>query len=103
VTIIRDDSLNAARLFSDGGLDWVHIDADHSYAACKADIEAWAPKVKIGGVVAGHDYTDMNSATTVFGVKQAVNEYIQRNNYSLRLSVDANRNILPTWYFVKDH
>ena len=36
-------------------LDWcdfVFIDADHTYEGCLADIRAYLPKVKIGGVIA---------------------------------------------------
>jgi len=56
VKIIRSDSVAAAKLVEDGSLDFVFIDADHSYEGCKADIEAWEPKVRKGGMVAGHDY-----------------------------------------------
>lgn len=103
VTIIREDSLIAANLFRDGGLDWVHIDADHSYESCKADIETWASKVRIGGIVAGHDYADIENDKVSFGVKRAVDEYVAKHGHDLKLSLDANINPLPTWYFVKDH
>ena len=56
VTLIISDSLSAARLFSDGSLEWVHLDARHDYASVKADIEAWLPKVKPGGWISGDDY-----------------------------------------------
>lgn len=56
VTIVRADSVEAAKSVEDGSLDFVFIDADHSYEGCSADIAAWAPKVRIGGMVAGHDY-----------------------------------------------
>lgn len=36
-------------------IDLLFIDADHSYAGCKADIETWMPHVHIGGRVAFHD------------------------------------------------
>ena len=39
-----------------GEVDFIFIDGDHSYAACKADIAAWAPFVKRGGVIAFHDF-----------------------------------------------
>ncbi len=45
----------AAGDFADGSLDAVFIDADHHEDAVKADIEAWWPKVKRGGILAGHD------------------------------------------------
>ena len=37
-------------------LDLVYIDGDHSYSAVKQDIIAWLPKIKVGGVISGHDF-----------------------------------------------
>lgn len=56
VEIVRSDSVAAASLVEDGSLDFVFIDADHSYEGCSADIAAWAPKVRKGGMIAGHDF-----------------------------------------------
>lgn len=70
--ILRKPSIEAAEDIPDGSLDFVFIDADHSYEGCKADIEAWSPKVKPGGLIAGHDYE--NTAFPKFGVKRAVDE-----------------------------
>lgn len=36
-------------------VDLVFIDADHSEAAVRADVLAWAPRVRPGGVLCGHD------------------------------------------------
>lgn len=49
------DSLKAASVFGDHSLDLVFIDADHTYRAVRADLEAWIPKVKSGGIICGHD------------------------------------------------
>lgn len=49
-------SLEAASLVPDGWADFVFIDAGHSYGAVSADIAAWAPKVRAGGWLGGHDY-----------------------------------------------
>ena len=46
------------------------IDGDHSYEGCKADIEAWLPKLREGGVMAGHDYEHPQFP----GVKKSVDE-----------------------------
>jgi predicted O-methyltransferase YrrM len=46
----------AADLVEDGSLDFVFIDADHSQRAVAIDIARWAPKVRAGGWVGGHDY-----------------------------------------------
>ena len=40
----------------DGPLDLVFIDGDHSYEHVKQDIELWLPKLRKGGILAGHDY-----------------------------------------------
>lgn len=53
---IRLPSAEAAKTYADNSLDFVFIDADHEYESVKEDIEAWLPKVKIGGTLAGHDY-----------------------------------------------
>lgn len=60
----------AANLVPNKSLDFVFIDADHSYDGVKDDIFNWGPKVKDGGWILGHDYNNER-----FGVKRAVDEY----------------------------
>lgn len=55
-TAKRMPSIEAAATYADNSLDFVFIDADHSYEAVRADIIAWWPKVKSGGIISGHDY-----------------------------------------------
>lgn len=52
------DSVSASAGFEDKTIDFVWIDGDHSLEGVRADIAAWLPKVKAGGVIAGHDYYD---------------------------------------------
>lgn len=66
---IWKDSPDAARQFEDNSMDFVFLDADHSYHAVKTDIAAWWPKVKMGGWLCGHDYHKPR-----WGVGKAVNE-----------------------------
>lgn len=60
------ESTYAAKLV-DRELDFVFIDADHSYEGVKKDIEAWLPKLKEGGLIGGHDFDQE-------GVERAVGE-----------------------------
>ncbi len=53
---IRLPSVKAARCFEDRELEFVFIDGNHSYETVKADIEAWWPKIRNGGLLIGHDY-----------------------------------------------
>ena len=70
IRAIRSPSLEASKLYLDRSIDFVFIDADHSYESVRADIAAWFPKVKRGGVIAGDDY-----GGAWYGVKRAVDEY----------------------------
>ena len=55
---VVNDSLTAAKQLAvkRGAIDFIFIDGDHSYDACKADILAWTPFVKRDGVIAFHDF-----------------------------------------------
>lgn len=70
---IRLPLVKAARCFEDGELDFVFIDGEHSYQAVKADIEAWRPKIRSGGLLIGHDY----KPTRFPGVCRAVEDIAQ--------------------------
>jgi len=91
VIIIRDFSPDVTRLFKDNSLDWVFIDANHTYEAVKKDLEAWFSKVKVGGFICGHDYTYTNLFP--LGVVPAVNEFVKKNN----LKIDYLTNELHGW------
>jgi SAM-dependent methyltransferase len=69
ITVHVHESVAASKEFTDSSLDACFIDADHSYVAVKADIEAWLRKVKSGGILAGHDIDEE-------GVTKAVNELL---------------------------
>jgi len=70
VEAIISMSVNAATKFDDNSLIMVYLDADHSYEAVRADLAAWFPKVKTGGIIAGHDYL-----AEEYGVRKAVDEF----------------------------
>lgn len=49
------DTHAASQMFADESVDFVFIDCDHSYEGVSRDIVDWAPKVRVGGLVTGHD------------------------------------------------
>lgn len=56
VRFIRKFSVDAARDIPDGSLDFVYLDGNHNIQNVIADLAAWSPKVRPGGIIAGHDY-----------------------------------------------
>ena len=78
VHVHRMTSVDASRMFSDMCLDWVYIDGDHSQDAVAADLEAWWPKIKPGGILAADDYLwrDENGERSV---KQALDAFVEAN------------------------
>ena len=69
--IMRVTSKWAAKVTDDDSLDFVFIDADHSCAMVKQDIELWSPKIHVGGLLCGHDYGKAQP-----GVRRAVHEVL---------------------------
>ena len=88
ITLIISDSVSAAQLFTDGSLEWVHLDARHDYASVKADIEAWLPKVRAGGWISGDDYDEQKWLEVVRAVSDALPDASSWSNQQWRWVVD---------------
>ena len=74
--IIRAYSLDAVKQFDDGSLDFVYIDGNHELPFVVNDIIEWSKKVRVGGIVAGHDYYKSSRFDTKNHVTYAVNAYV---------------------------
>lgn len=55
-TIVKKDSIPALADFKDNSLDFVYIDANHDFVNFTNDLHYWLKKVKVGGIMSGHDY-----------------------------------------------
>ena len=74
--IWRMTGQEAVAHIGDASLDFVYLDARHDAAAIAEDLEMWAPKVRSGGILAGHDYLDGDRPEGLFGVKTAVDRFL---------------------------
>lgn len=103
INILRmtSDQAIESKLFKDKQLDFVYIDANHKYEYILKDIEMWYPKVKNGGIIAGHDYLDGEIMEGSFGVKSAVTDFFGNNKNNERIYItDEN---WPSWYVIKNN
>ena len=70
-------------------MDFVFIDASHDYESVKADIKAWYPKIKKGGIISGHDYPGFNGAV------KAVDEFVNEQKHNLNFDAEE-----ACWWFL---
>lgn len=87
------DSINAFQLLKEKGIrpDVLHIDAGHDYHSVMADLKAWWPQLKDGGVLVGDDYF----SKPIIGqgkwpeVRQAFDEFFAANRHTVFENTDG--------------
>jgi hypothetical protein len=96
-------SVEAAERFRDGELDFVYVDATHLYEDSLADIRAYWPKLKVGGIMAGDDYHNgfVPQAGYSFGVKDAVDEFFVGEKKHRVYLTEHESGGLQNWYVLK--
>ena len=107
IELVKMDSELASAQCPINLIDYLYIDGDHSLGGIFIDLKCWCPKVKIGGIISGHDYKDgKNSGIRDFkgeqldyGVKIVVDYWCQR--YGYKLNIVGGR--ILSWWFYKDH
>lgn len=87
---IKDYSWNA--IFKVPELDFSYIDGDHTYPVVRTDMDLYYPKVKSGGLFAGHDY---NRYRRHRGLRRAVNEFFADKDEDLQLGGNQD------WWCIK--
>ena len=115
VEFIQNFTSNASLMIPDDSLDFVYVDARHDYCGVKEDIEKWWPKLKVGGLMAGHDYLtnqavkridkDQDWSTCFDGitknessVKGAVDEFAALHNITVYHTL-PKYNLWVTWIY----
>lgn len=75
--LIKSRTNDAAARIPDQTLDFVFIDADHTHQSVREDIAHWAPKVRPGGWIGGHDYHPRKWPGVVKAVNEAFGKKVQ--------------------------
>lgn len=92
--VIDNDSVLAAHDLPDKSLDFVFIDGDHSYEGCLADMRAYWPKVKPGGLFCGHDCIDPVPGSDLDergrGVHKACKEFFEEHGGMFMVSINCS-------------
>jgi hypothetical protein len=95
-TVIRELSEIACNFFKDDFFDFIYLDANHSEEFVFNELNRWWPKLKVGGVMAGHDYLNLEP---IFGVKTAVDRFFY--DKGIEFFVCDTGGCCPTWYVKK--
>lgn len=85
VEVIKNTSVNAAKMFQDKSIDYIYIDAAHDHDNALIDMNAWWPKVTDIGALCGHDA----GSEGVFG---ALTEF---NKPGLEISPNGTEWVIP--------
>lgn len=86
-----------SELFKDNSLDFVYVDACHQYYSTLEDLTGWFKKVRVGGVIAGHDWVCPYDDTGGWArtVQPAISEFL-RSAYSTE-DGELARNLIPVY------
>ncbi len=75
-TLVKKFSQDAAKDFADDSLDFVYIDGAHDFKNVAIDLCEWSKKVRVGGIVYGHDYQRWRRGRSVVDVKDVVQAFV---------------------------
>jgi hypothetical protein len=89
IQVVKMSTELASSFYTDNSIDFVFVDAGHSYAGVLNDLKCWYPKLKKGGIIAGHDYFHREHT----GVREAVDEF-----YNSKAIIIKDQNV---WYYEK--
>lgn len=90
-TLIKEKSVDAAKVLLDNSFDFIFLDADHSMKAILQDLDSYWPKLKSGGIIAGHD-------GNLFSVNFAVLSWSRNKGIDPSEILTVNNN---SWYWIK--
>eukprot|EP01004_Peranema_trichophorum_P009145 NODE_7890_length_731_cov_22.569079_g7275_i0.p1 GENE.NODE_7890_length_731_cov_22.569079_g7275_i0~~NODE_7890_length_731_cov_22.569079_g7275_i0.p1 ORF type:complete len:173 (+),score=27.31 NODE_7890_length_731_cov_22.569079_g7275_i0:72-590(+) len=121
VVFVRAFSNQAINKFNDLSIDFIYIDARHDYEGVSEDLRLYWPKLRKGGILAGHDYVNVDEVaaperarwgkqdwsimpngskrTDNKAVRSAVNEFASQHNRQIVITYEDG--YWPTWVMRK--
>jgi len=85
INIVKGWSYDLVNNYDNESIDFLFIDSCHDYESLTKELEDWYPKVKINGIIAGHDYTH-----NFPGVIKSVNEFFGEKNITKIIGKDGS-------------
>jgi predicted O-methyltransferase YrrM len=118
VHYIRNYSSIAVNQFKDNSIDFIYLDARHDYTGVMEDLVMYYPKLREGGIIAGHDYynadevraiSNMDWSIDANGVKRAddkavrgaVEDFTHKILRQAAVTYKEAQGASPSWYFRK--
>ena len=95
VQIHRGVSSALLERFPDGSFDWIYIDTNHSCRATAQELRIGSRKLRLGGVLAGHDSVPgAGDGGVRYGVVDTVHEFCVREGWEIRfLTAETHRHL----------
>jgi hypothetical protein len=98
--LIKKWSMDAVKDFKAGSLDFVYIDGNHDFEHCTEDIAHWGKKVKIGGIISGHDFARSNRPRLKIHCKDVVQGWTYA--YGIKPWFVLTKDRSPNWMWIKE-
>lgn len=94
VNIIRNLTNVAHDNILDESLDFVFVDATHTYNAVKEDISLWLPKIKKDGMLCGHDYCEaFDKGGVVKAIREVTTDIIELSKKKISPSCNVSESV----------
>lgn len=82
VIVHRAYSKDCLSEFEDASVDFIYVDAMHSYEGCLNDLVSYSTKLKSTGILMGHDFSNTSTGRRKqFGVVRAVDEFLRHSDF----------------------
>lgn len=99
-TIMQSTSPDASHQFDDSSLDFVIIDADHTYGAVLKDLYCWWPKLRTGGLLLGTNLGHRRDRRGTWGISRAIDVFSREHRVRVQTASNGfwsiEKSVIPT-------